>query len=66
MEELEIAYYAGEVNATWWCSACHQRDGESLEDCRVRLGVYDVDRMERTQRIVEHIRLQQQRQRTWQ
>ena len=66
VEELEQAYYAGEVNATWWCSKCHQRDGETLEDCRVRLGLYELDRMERTQRLIDGIRLNQQRHRSWQ
>ena len=58
-EELKAAYYAGEVNATWWCSQCHRRPGESLEICRVRLGLYDLDRMERTQR---HLDLMHRRQ----
>ena len=40
-----------------------QRAGESLEDCRVRLGLYDVDRMERTQRAVNVVHSQKQRQR---
>ena len=40
-----------------------QRAGESLEDCRVRLGLNDVDRMERTQRVVNVLRCQKRSQR---
>ena len=66
VEELERAYYAGVVNATWWCSRCHQRPGESLEACRVRLGAFELQRMERTQRHIDALRLRQERRRPWQ
>ena len=66
VEELKAAYYAGEVNATWWCSQCHRRPGESLEDCRVRIGVFEIDRMERTQRHLDLVRARQESHGRWQ
>ena len=45
---LEKAYWAGEVNATWHCTECHRRKNENLEDTRIRLGLYDNIRIERT------------------
>ena len=66
VEDLERAYYAGEVDATWLCSKCHQRKGETLVDCRVRLGLYDTERMERTQRLLEVLRCKHWRHPTWQ
>ena len=46
--DLERAYWAGEVNATWWCTKCHQRFNEDIRDTRIRLGLYDTERLERT------------------
>ena len=46
--DLEKAYWAGEVDATWHCTECHRRKDESLEDARIRLGLYDNIRIERT------------------
>ena len=45
---LEKAYWAGEVNATWHCTECHRREDENLEETRIRLGLYDISRIERT------------------
>ena len=45
---LEKAYWAGEVNATWHCTECHRRKNENLEDTRLRLGLYDNIRIGRT------------------
>ena len=50
--ELERACWAGEVNATWHCTKCHQRHNENIEDTRIRIGVYDTDRMERTRALI--------------
>ena len=66
VEELEEAYYAGEVDATWLCSRCHQRKTETLFDCRVRLGLYDTERMERTRRLFPGWRFKRSRHPTWQ
>ena len=46
--DLEKAYWAGEVDATWHCTECHRRKDESLEDARIRLGLYDNIRIGRT------------------
>ena len=50
--DLERAYWAGEVNATWYCTRCHQRDDETIKETRVRIECFDTKRMERTTELV--------------
>ena len=40
-------WFNGEIDATWWCSTCHRREGESLEATRKRIGA-SYDRQSRT------------------
>jgi len=47
--ELEQRYEAKNVDATWWCSACHRRPSErDLDETRRRIEAFDIDRCERT------------------
>ena len=36
---LKQAFEDGELDATWFCTRCHQRDGESYEETRRRIEV---------------------------
>ena len=51
---LERAYRSGEVNATWFCTRCHQRDNEHIEDTRWRIGAYDTKRIQRTTEMLRN------------
>ena len=50
--QLSERYWAGK-NLTWYCTTCHQRPWEKLEDTRIRLGVYDDKRIERNRDLIE-------------
>ena len=52
-EALGRLYEEGEFDATWYCSPCHQRPDEDLEVTRARLGIIDIDRMERTNALIQ-------------
>ena len=47
-QALQQAYEDGEVDATWYCTRCHQRHDESYEKTRRRIQVYEWQRIERT------------------
>jgi len=47
--ELKQLYEAKNVDATWWCSACHRRPSElDLDETRRRIEAFDIGRCERT------------------
>eukprot|EP00973_Karenia_brevis_P026213 3615449-Karenia_brevis.AAC.1 len=50
---LKERYLDGSVDVTWWCTTCHGRVGESPQQTRIRIRVYDADRMERTTRLLQ-------------
>ena len=51
-EEALRACWAGEINATWYCSWCHKRPDEHITDTRIRLDLVDNKRVERTKRLL--------------
>ena len=53
VEALEQAYEDGEVDATWFCTRCHQRDDESYEETRRRIEVYEWERIFRTTKLLK-------------
>ena len=52
-EALKQAYENGEVDATWFCTRCHQRDDEYYEATRRRIEVYQLDRIIRTTKLLD-------------
>ena len=48
VEELTQAYWSGEVDARWYCTKCHKRPNETLEDTLKRIDALDTNRMLRT------------------
>ena len=52
--DLYHKWMAGEMDATWLCTPCHQRPGENIGDTRLRIGVYDASRTRRSNWLAHH------------
>ena len=48
VEELTQAYWGGEIDARWYCTKCHKRPNETLEDTLKRIEAVDTNRKLRT------------------
>ena len=52
-EMLGRLYEEGKFNALWHCSLCHKRPEEDLADTRLRLGIIELERVERTSALIK-------------
>ena len=51
VSEIERLYNDKMIDATWFCTACHQRLESNIDMTRFRIECCDLDRMERAQRL---------------